>query len=201
MINYRVLFSIIAPVVTLLGQQAGASGAECRLEVAERSYIDGPCEHQSLSDGKGSFRITGADGRHFAYVYLEGQDRATAHWNGELGESRAHHPLGALRREGECWINDTARICVTPATVAAAGNAASHGIWDCGQVMAFELDADSYSVNGKRGAVASIERIADDAYGVTLDDGYRFALFDVTATSLTWHSPASGDTFDCRRQQ
>ena len=47
--------------------------------------------------------------------------------------------------------------------------------------------------------VESIERIADDAYGVTLTDGYRFALFDVTTRTLTWHSPESGDTFECRR--
>lgn len=75
------------------------------------------------------------------------------------------------------------------------------GNWDCGEVMGFALDARNYNVNGQNGSVDSIEMIAADAFGVTLDDGYRFALFDVTPGSLTWHSPESGDTFDCRRQQ
>lgn len=70
-----------------------------------------------------------------------------------------------------------------------------HGSWDCG-AMSFSLDATRYNDTV---AVESVERIAEDAFGVTLKDGYRFALFDVTARTLTWHSPESGDTFDCRR--
>lgn len=72
------------------------------------------------------------------------------------------------------------------------------GSWDC-EIMDFTLDAETYTVSGKPGQVKRIEAIADDAYGVELTDSYRFGLFDVTAQTLIWHSPASGDTFECRR--
>lgn len=180
-----------------LGASATTSG--CLLEVGGRSYIDGVCEHEPLSDGKGSFRLTGPDGRHFVYVYVDGPE-ATAHWNGEIGENRAHDPLGALRREGECWMNDTARICVSSEIASAVTNEIPYGKWDCGQVMGFALDASTYTVNGKKVAVANVEQIAEGAFGVTLVDDYRFALFDVGPTSLTWHSPESGDTFECKRK-
>ena len=32
-------------------------------------------------------------------------------WNGTTKESRAHDPLGDLKREGACWVNETARVC------------------------------------------------------------------------------------------
>lgn len=62
--------------------------------------------------------------------------------------------------------------------------------------MSFSLDERYYN---KTGAVEGVERLSEGAFGVTLTDGYRFALFDVTDQTLTWHSPGSGDTFDCRR--
>lgn len=74
-----------------------------------------------------------------------------------------------------------------------------YGAWDC-EIMNFTLDAKIYNVSGKVIAVETVEKIADDAYGATLQDGYRFAMFDVKAKSLTWHSPASGDTFECHRE-
>ncbi|MCL3882675.1 hypothetical protein [Marivita sp. GX14005] len=73
-----------------------------------------------------------------------------------------------------------------------------YGNWDC-EIMQFSLDGSTYVVSGKKVAVASIEKIAEDAWGAEMTDGYRFAMFDVTKNSLTWHSPASGDTFECRR--
>ncbi len=74
------------------------------------------------------------------------------------------------------------------------------GEWDC-EIMGFTLDAKAYVVNSQKFDLKSVEKIADDAWGAEMVDGYRFAMFDVTADSLTWHSPASGDTFDCKRVQ
>jgi hypothetical protein len=96
----------------------------------------------------------------------------------------------------------TAAALVLGASAACADDSLPvFGTWDCGAVMGFTLDAETYTVNGRAGPVKGIEKIADDAFGVTLRDDYRFALFDVTAKSLTWHSPESGDTFECRRQK
>lgn len=73
-----------------------------------------------------------------------------------------------------------------------------YGKWDC-EIMDFSLDGAAYVVSGQKIDVKSIEKIADDAWGAEMTDGYRFAMFDVTADSLIWHSPASGDTFECSR--
>lgn len=73
-----------------------------------------------------------------------------------------------------------------------------YGKWDC-EIMDFSLDETAYVVSGQKIDVKSVEEIADDAWGAEMKDGYRFAMFDVTADSLTWHSPASGDTFACTR--
>jgi len=74
------------------------------------------------------------------------------------------------------------------------------GAWECG-IMSFTLDANIYNISGKSVQVDGVEKISEDAYGATMHDGYRFAMFDVTATTLTWHSPASGDTFECQRDR
>lgn len=192
---FYLMSALTVLVAAVAGHPAKAGPATCVLEVAGKSYIDGPCEHRLLDGGQGGFQMTGADRRHFAYVYIEG-DRATAHWNGEAAENRAHDPLGELRRDGACWVNRGARICVS---VEAALGGPPYGRWNC-EIMAFSLDAESYEVSGAGGRVSGIEKIGDDAWGVELVDGYRFALFDVTDGSLTWHSPASGDTFECERQ-
>lgn len=84
-------------------------------------------------------------------------------------------------------------LCALPAV--AEDKHPAHGEWDCGG-MAFDLSAEAY--NGD--PVESIEQLSARDYGITLKNGYRFALFEVTDTSATWHSPESGDTFDCRRK-
>lgn len=90
---------------------AQARPAKCLLEVEGRTYIDGPCDFASLRSGDGSFLITGASGKHFAYVYVEDGEKASAHWNGILGENRAHDPLGTLTRDGACWANSRVKLC------------------------------------------------------------------------------------------
>ena len=193
----RLQIAGIAAALVFPAQSAQALTATCVLEVAGKPYIDGPCDFNTGSWNNGSFKIHGANGKYFAYVYVDGK-RATAYWNGRAAERRAHDPLGELRRDGECWVSDAARICVSPMSAEAAA-VAPFGTWDCGAVMRFTLDAKNYTVNGKSGGVKSIERFGNDGYGVTLSDDYRFALFDVKAKTLTWHSPESGDTFECRK--
>lgn len=174
-----------------------AEPASCVLEVGGQSYIDGPCSFERLSSDDGSFKIMDASGDYFVYVYVD-EDEATAHWNEFAGVNRAHTPLGALRRDGACWTSDSARICAMAAEQSA--DVSPMGSWDC-EIMTFSLDDQTYkNSSAPAAAVQGIEKISEDAFGVTLQDGYRFALFDVTAGRLVWHSPASGDTFECSRK-
>lgn len=103
------IFATFAAAIVAL--PALARPAKCLIEVEGKAYVDGPCDFRPLSGGGGSFQITGESGKHFAYVYVEGDGKASAHWNGILGESRAHDPLGTLARDGACWSNATAKLC------------------------------------------------------------------------------------------
>jgi hypothetical protein len=56
------------------------------------------------------------------FVYVMFQDRAfitaDSSWNGARNVDRAHTHLGsapetALRREGPCWVNERARVCIS----------------------------------------------------------------------------------------
>lgn len=95
-----------------------------------------------------------------------------------------------LAVEGVCMGDAGFHPCTTVAT---GEDLPIFGDWDCdGTVLT--IDAQSY----EGAPIQAIEKMDGD-YLVTLEDGYRFALFEVTATSFTWYSPETGDTFGCRR--
>ena len=189
--------SVLGLCITASALPVVAEPAVCVLEVGGQSYIDGPCSFELLSRGDGSFKIMDNAADYFAYVYIEGDGVATAHWNEIAGVNRAHTPLGTLQRDGACWVGDAVRVCAN--SVEQNLTVSPLGAWDC-EIMAFTLDDQVYKNSSAPAAsVRSIEAISDDAFGVTLQDGYRFALFEVTADRLVWHSPASSDTFECHR--
>lgn len=74
------------------------------------------------------------------------------------------------------------------------------GVWDCGGGQ-FSYRYDGYATDpgAAHTPYMSIEEYTPGTYGVILMDGYRMGVFDVTPTTLTWSSPASGDSFQCRR--
>ncbi|MCL3882676.1 hypothetical protein [Marivita sp. GX14005] len=109
--NRLSLFFVASTLSIAIGATAQARPAKCLLEVQGKTFIDGSCEFHTLSSNDGSFQITGANGMHFAYLYVEGDGKASAYWNGEIGENRAHDPLGTLTRDGACWSNTTAKLC------------------------------------------------------------------------------------------
>jgi hypothetical protein len=74
------------------------------------------------------------------------------------------------------------------------------GEWECeGGIFSFRKDGYLIGQTGERLPYLSIEKATQGAYGITFVDGYRLGLFDVTESSMTWSSPASGDTFSCSR--
>jgi hypothetical protein len=108
----RALGPLVGALV--LHQPAAASAVDgtCLLEVAGKAFIDGPCEIDLEADG--SFQIRAYDSgdlSYFAYVFLDGADKATGYWNEEPGAGHAHSPLGTLTRSGACWRNDDAKVC------------------------------------------------------------------------------------------
>lgn len=191
---YIVLSSVLAALS--IPSAAQAAQVDCLLEVGGRAFIKGPCTFDPLSKGDGSFRINALDDQYFAYVYVKSETTAEAFWNENPEYRNAQSPLGALQRDGACWVSEAARICAVEKTSSSAARAHPvHGSWDC-EGMLITLDAGRYNDAG----VQSIETIAGNDYGLTLADGTRFGLLMVTETTMTWSSPASGDVFDCVRQ-
>lgn len=95
-----------------------------------------------------------------------------------------------LAAQGVCMGDTGFRLC----PIKAEGDLPIFGKWDCdGGIMT--IDANSYQGQ----LMEVIEKMKED-YLVTMKDGYRFATFEVTPDSFVWYSPASGDTFQCRKQ-
>ena len=110
----------------VLTQASGSAGTEqsesfgegrelrgrCLLQVKGTSFIDGECSI-TLSEG-GDFQVmsvrNGAP-EYFAVVSMAEGGAALGVWNEDRGANHAHTPLGTLRREGACWLNDEAKVC------------------------------------------------------------------------------------------
>jgi len=98
-----------AAFALLAATAANAADADrCEIVVGGVSYMDEPCEY-SEADGVATIGVVdaGRAGGHFAYV-IDGQ----AYWNGAESASKAHYPLGSVERDGACWVNAKARLCV-----------------------------------------------------------------------------------------
>lgn len=88
---------------------------------------------------------------------------------------------------------------VFPALNAAPGSFPFEGDWDC-DGSAVTLTSESYKFGQQPTLMISeVVDISETARGVMFTDGYRIAFFDITNSSMQWHSPASGDTFDCKK--
>ncbi|WP_322095208.1 hypothetical protein [Paraburkholderia bannensis] len=102
---------LLALAVVAAPASAYAKTGRCVLQVNQKTYLDGPCEVKL--EEHGTFSI-GAGGNHpakyFAYVLMD-DDGAHGYWNEEPGATHAHSDLGILKRDGACWVNDTAKVC------------------------------------------------------------------------------------------
>lgn len=118
-----------------LGDGMDTRPVECLLVVKGKTYISGTCKYNADPDG--SFRLFGK--QYFTYLSVFEDGTAEASWNADPKSTHAHAPLGALKREGACWVNATAKICAWDKKPAA--NAA--------QRIKFPRNATSTVVTGK----------------------------------------------------
>jgi hypothetical protein len=74
------------------------------------------------------------------------------------------------------------------------------GSWDC-EVGTFTFTNETYQpgVDAAPMRMSNVETFGADTFGLTFSDGYAIGLMDVTSSSMTWSSPASGDVFECRK--
>lgn len=63
----------------------------------------------------------------------------------------------------------------------------------------FRITPKTYAAPGSAPSpIARVER-SRGWWRIELEDGYGVTLMDVKSRTMTWHSPASGDTFALRR--
>jgi hypothetical protein len=96
---------------------------KCQLTVDGHAYINGRCKIRMYKwpapaiyhglYGPGSFDIV--SGKHMATVVVgAGAGIATGSWNGPEGASDVtQDDLGNLVHQGECWVNDRAKVCAS----------------------------------------------------------------------------------------
>ncbi len=106
---------IVAAVLTLTISIANAEinagrPAGCLLVVRGKEAIRGECTF-TPTDKDGSFTISAYNGKYFAYVTMIKKGLAAGYWNEDPYATHAHSPLGELRQEKACWVNDLASVC------------------------------------------------------------------------------------------
>jgi len=87
----------------------------CYLEVDGMVRVDGPCLIFPM--GKDEYTLnTWSNGKpaqsHFAVVTANTDGTTSATWNADPDDDRALDPLGTVRKDGDCWVNARARLCV-----------------------------------------------------------------------------------------
>ena len=85
----------------------------CLIKVDRKVYLNERCKVVVGEKGAtlGVAEIAeGGPSKYFAYVNTLANGSSS--WNGPNAESHAHDPLGDLRRQGNCWINKRAKICI-----------------------------------------------------------------------------------------
>lgn len=74
------------------------------------------------------------------------------------------------------------------------------GTWDCqGGAWIYGYDGFTNGAGTDPLPYMAIQKLTPGMYAILYMDGYQTALLDVTSTTMTWFSPESGDSFDCRR--
>jgi len=93
-----------------------SSRRKCYLAVDAKVLVDEPCLVFPFGDG-GYTLNAWSDGKpknsHFAVVVLKADGSGDATWNADPDDDKAGDPLGTVRLQGDCWVNDRARICVS----------------------------------------------------------------------------------------
>jgi hypothetical protein len=92
-------------------------------------------------------------------------------------------------------------ILVAPpalAQTALPGSVPYVGVWDC-SVAWFTFTNETYNPGGSSVMQVTSVTVDGDDYALGFSNNYRLALLDVTDTTMTWHSPATGDDLACTR--
>lgn len=72
------------------------------------------------------------------------------------------------------------------------------GTWDC-QVATFTFTPTVYNNGSEDLPIEEAQEGTDGSYTLLFADDYTITLSGFTDDAMSWFSPASGDSFDCKR--
>lgn len=72
------------------------------------------------------------------------------------------------------------------------------GRWDC-EVGTFTFTEDTYNNGAEDLPILEAQEGTDGSYTLMFADDYMITLSGFTGDEMGWFSPASGDSFQCRR--
>jgi hypothetical protein len=86
----------------------------CILEVRGVRFLNGNCPIVLWSNGTFSVGTSthNPSSRYFAYVIVADKGTANGFWNADPPLAYAQTNLGRLVKDGDCWTNASARICM-----------------------------------------------------------------------------------------
>ncbi len=79
----------------------------CSLSVKGKIYMSGACQYEASQDG--SFRLSGTP--YTVALNMTEEGKANAFWNADANTTQAQSPLGELRNDGACWVNEQVIVC------------------------------------------------------------------------------------------
>jgi hypothetical protein len=87
--------------------------ATCAFTIEGHEYLNAACRRQSFADGSISLSKVGGQG-YFVQLDTPQDSKRAAFWSGpDVRATHAHSFLGYLVKNGNCWENRKARICVS----------------------------------------------------------------------------------------
>lgn len=95
------------------------SSETCSIEIDGLIYHHGECRN---SEDLGSDRywtieigqVTADNALGSWALLFEREDGSfEGHWNGSYGTTRSHNRLGVLKKTGDCWVGERARLCLS----------------------------------------------------------------------------------------
>lgn len=90
-------------------------------------------------------------------------------------------------------------VCVLATVPAAAADDLPFvGRWDC-EVAVFAFTPDTYDNGSEELPIQEAQEGTDGSYTLFFPDDYTITLSGFTGDTMGWFSPASGDSFECRR--
>lgn len=139
-----IFFAIMSNRSLAAMDELNGQASTCRLIVDGKKYIDGTCPVRVSIIGNISDITFGVNAKKSLpywgiFSNEKGSNKASVYWNGSANSTHAQSDLGELVKNGDCWSNQKATVCLAGITVEEPRSSKKmqlyEGIWACTLVL------------------------------------------------------------------